>query len=500
MYVGGHMRLRLFVRRLHRPPTKESRLMDLTNGVTIYMFNIHSTLSAYNEEIETRLSAFYENYFHTPRYQSGAWDGKYHFLKLNKMTFPTGLVHIIKEYCEEIGVPCRIIDRRVLPFPFGVFQTSLAIDDGCLNGLTLRPAQLEAVEAAVRAGRGVIEMPTGSGKTEVAAAIIKTLDRLANRSLQTLFLVHTKDLLRQTRERFIKRLGCDVGAFGDGKCELDSPVVVATIQSLDSLWKKDQQAAEDFLGIYETIFLDECHHASAGTWYKLSMFAGNAYFRFGLSGTALRRDILSNMRMMAIVGEPIYQLKTMELIERGDLCNIEMTIVPNMEEVRGSYAAVYRAGIVHSEPRNDMVVNIARSDFEVGRRVMILIRIIEHGEILKGMFEDLGIPCEFLSGRDSSAIRSNTKTEFDKHGAFVLISSVIFSEGVDIPNVNTVIIAAGGKSEVKAIQQVGRGLRKKEDGSVLKVYDFVDASKYLRAHSMKRVQIYKKENFIKETK
>jgi len=469
--------------------------MDLSNGTTIYTFNVYSTLSVYDEEIETRLSAFYENYWHTPRYQSGMWDGKHHFLKLNKMTFPTGLVHIIEEYCAEIGVPCRIVDRRV---PLFVIKESVSIDPGCLDGLTLRPAQLEAVEAAVSKQHGIIEMPTGSGKTEVAAAIIKTLEQLAGRPLQTLFLVHTRDLLRQTRARFESRLGCEIGILGDNKCDIEAPVIVATVQSVGALWKKDQNAAKDFLRIFETIFLDECHHASAKTWYQLAMFADNAYFRFGLSGTALRRDILSNMRMMAIVGGPIYQLKTMELIRRGDLCDIEVNILQNIETVRGPYATVYQDGIVHSNHRNAIIVNIAKTDFEAGRRVMILIRIIQHGEVLKAALEEAGIPCVFLSGRDSTDIRADAKADFDAGGNFVLISSVIFSEGVDIPNVNSVIIASGGKSEVKAIQQVGRGLRKKADGGILKVYDFVDASKYLRAHSAKRVRVYEKEGFIKE--
>jgi len=59
------------------------------------------------------------------------------------------------------------------------------------------------------------------------------------------------------------------------------------------------------------------------------------------------------------------------------------------------------------------------------------------------------------------------------------------------------IIASGGYSETKAIQRVGRGLRKKKSGGKLKVYDFIDASQYLEAHSKQRIKIYKKEGFIK---
>ena len=74
--------------------------------------------------------------------------------------------------------------------------------------------------------------------------------------------------------------------------------------------------------------------------------------------------------------------------------------------------------------------------------------------------------------------------------------STIFDEGVDIPEVNVLIIAAGGKSEVKTIQRIGRGLRKKKVGGVL-VFDFKDASKFLDRHSIDRIKVYQKEGFLK---
>jgi len=78
----------------------------------------------------------------------------------------------------------------------------------------------------------------------------------------------------------------------------------------------------------------------------------------------------------------------------------------------------------------------------------------------------------------------------------VLIASSIYDEGVDLPEVNVLIKASGGKSEVKTIQQVGRGLRPKKEKLI--VYDFNDMnSKFLSAHSKKRIKTYKQEGFLK---
>ena len=234
------------------------------------------------------------------------------------------------------------------------------------------------------------------------------------------------------------------------------------------------------------------------------MFCNNAYYRYGLSGTALRRDLLSNMKAMAVLGPSILRLPATELMARGYLSGIDLKMIPvgvvHSPEHSLTWQEEYEELIVRSHPRNLEIVRHATEALRSGDKVMILVRHIEHGEILKKMFDELKVPSVFLQGQDSSSERISTRNEFEEKGAFVLIASPIYDEGVDLPEVNMLIIAAGGKSEVKTIQKVGRGLRPKKGGSVLHVLDFMDVGKYTKKHSAERRKIYEKEGYLSKEK
>ena len=185
------------------------------------------------------------------------------------------------------------------------------------------------------------------------------------------------------------------------------------------------------------------------------------------------------------------------LIDEGYLSNIKIEIIACPTIYLGkTWQEIYENGIVSSIERNSLICETAIKHFKQGKKVMILVRRILHGKILENMFVAAFTPAVFLSGKDNAEYRKETKELFNEVGGFVLIASTIFDEGVDIPEINVLIIAAGGKSEVKTIQRVGRGLRKKKEGGVL-VYDFNDYSKFLNNHSMNRIKVYQKEGFLK---
>lgn len=459
--------------------------------ITITVNNVWGQLSDYTPELEYFLSVAHEGYFFSPQYKAGLWDGRTHFLKIPSLKFPTGLLFMIEEFFNNHGIEYMVVDQREKieeKFP-------LVLEKDLLIGITLRDYQLQAIWKALKLKYGVIECPTGSGKTEIAAGIILMLNQ------RTLFLVHTQDLLRQTIERFSKRLERPIGKMGEGVVDVnDKDIVVATVQTLNSLLTRRPDETKRFLNSFKVLFLDECHHSSAASWYRICQLAYSAYYRFGLSGTVLRRDELSNMKMLALFGAPIYRMSTMELSEQGYLSPIEMRVLDNPETItgEGTYRQVYTDGVVRSLDRNTQIVNTAVAHYKAGKKVMVLVRQLEHGRILRRMLVNTHhVPAEFLCGATWASERDRLKSEFNKTGEFVLIASTIFDEGVDIPEINVLIIAAGGKSEVKTIQRVGRGLRRKKDNETLIVYDFMDHSKYLREHSQKRFRTYRKENFMK---
>lgn len=457
---------------------------------TITIQNVYSSISNYDEELKERLSVFYPKYWFSKKYKEGLWDGKYCFLK-GCRRFPTGLLFIVEEYFQEKGIEYQIADRRTFPEIRLMSLDFLAKEP--LKGIQLRKYQIDAIIEAVMGGRGVIELPTGSGKTEIAIGITKLL------GLNTLFLVNTKDLLHQTADRYEKRIGKKAGIIGDDIFDIKD-ITISTIQSLYSLFKKNQNRGKEVLNLFDISIYDECHHSSSASFYTLGMYMHNSYFRFGMSATPLKRDILNNMKIMALTGPPIYSLKSKELIDQGFLSNIEVEVVDNPGIVLGkTWQQIYENGIIRSLDRNQKIASIAHDEWQKGKKVMILVRWIEHGEILQRMLvNQLHIPAIFICGKNESWEREKAKQEFNVDGNFVLIVSGIYDEGIDLPEIETLIIGAGGKSELKTIQRVGRGLRKKKNNARLLVYDFMDSAKYLRAHSKNRLKTYEKEGFLKE--
>lgn len=462
--------------------------------INIFVKNVKSALSDYTEELEELLAVKHDGYFFSPQYKRGLWDGKTHFLTVPALKFPTGLLFIVEEYFKEKDMKYSIVDLR----GGRVADASYLHDGKFLHGITLRDYQIEAINRGLIYGRGIFEVATGLGKTEIAAGIIKAL------GLRTLFMVHTQDLLRQTVSRLSERLETTIGCIGDKVYEAAPSIVVATVQSLFSLMKQDISRFKALMNSFKVMFQDETHHSSSMTFYRLAMFMHNAYYRFGLSGTPLKKNKLSNMKVMAVTGPVIYSKLAEEGIEEGFLSNIEIRIVDNTEEIfDAKWQQIYESGIVRSEHRNTLITEIVNENHKKHKRQMLLVRYIEHGKVLQRMLNNhYRIPTKFLSGRDPAWRREQIKGEFNiqdmKKGGFVLVASTIFDEGVDIPEVNVLIHAAGGKSEVKTIQKTGRGLRLKKDNEKLIVYDFNDQnSKFLSTHSKKRIKTYKQEGFLK---
>lgn len=483
------------------------------NKIKIFLKNVYSVLSDYTTGLEERLTVAYPNYWFSPKFKHGLWDGKNHFLKVPSLKFPTGLLFIVEEYFKEKNMEYEIDDLRSEPIitPKNYLHPKYFRNaKKYLHGITLRDYQMEAINKGLMHCRGIFEVATGLGKTEIACGITKAL------GLRTIFMTHTQDLLHQTIERFESRLDRKgkIGIIGDGRFEVDSDIVIAMIQSLDRrLFEKNKQnrsvinkktgvETKQLLNTFNIMFQDETHHSSAATWYRMGMFMHNAHYRFGLSGTPLKRDVLSNMKVMAITGDVIYSKLAEEGIEEGYLSGIEVRIVDAPEDsflmsrfADSEWQEIYDKAIVNSSARNDAIIDLAEKEFKLGKKILILVRIIEHGEILKRMLAERKIDFAFIHGGHGSDVREEVKKNFNEKGDFVLIASPIYDEGVDLPEVNVLIKASGGKSEVKTIQHVGRGLRPKKENLI--VYDFYDHSKYLEEHSQERIRVYKQEGFLK---
>ena len=426
-------------------------------------------------------SYYVDGFQFTKAYKSRRWDGKHHFFNKKTYTFPTGLVDSVHQallnFDEKAVV--KIADAQdAIPQPQG--------SDFELEGITFGKGkydyQLGAALEMVSRARGIIKIATNGGKTEIACAVTKRL------GLPTLFLVERLELLHQTRKRFSERLGIpidEIGIVGDGEFLIQG-ITIATPKSLAN--KLDQVD----LSFFQVVFCDECHRVGADTFYGL-LTKITAPYRFGMSGTPLSRGDGADMKLIAQTGSVIYEVSNKLLVERGISVppHVEMIPIhsPKLDKPDLSYGEVEKLGITENKELAREVVFKAKQFEADGKQTLILTEKVKHGKALAKQLDAV-----FISGKDDTEVRRETLERFKDGTIRTLVATTILDEGVDVPNIDALILAAGGKGTIKLLQRVGRGLRSGQGKKSLHVIDFVNYThKWLLKHSIARLKLYQQE-------
>lgn len=427
--------------------------------------------------------------------------------------FPAGFTRRVMKAAKAEGISVQISDARTPPCSP---DPDIALD-------WLRDYQLEAIDAVVKRTRGLLKLPTGAGKTEIAIGLALKIPT------KWLFLVHKKDLLHQTVERYVKRVSgmtdldpeeldsarrltkhgdaemLGVGRIGDGEWFEGERFTVATFQTLARALKNKQsrnhQAALNLLASVGGVMVDEAHTLPADSFMSVAMATRNAYYRVGLSGTPLARTDKRSFVTVGVLGDIIYELKAVDLIERGLLAKPIIRMEPvhhiglnNIGQIPATFQGVYGKFIVRSATRNRAVVEACKL---AKKPALVFVKEIKHGKILEERMRKAGIPVEFVFGNTDTPRRKSAIERLVRGEIEVLICSVIFQEGTDIPELESVVIASGGKSVIATLQRIGRGMRKAEGkGDTFEVWDFEDIGvRMLENHSKQRRRAYEKEGY-----
>jgi superfamily II DNA or RNA helicase len=444
--------------------------------------------------------------------KDGRWDGKVRFYSGNR--FPAGLVARAQTYLLEFQ---EFADLEVLD-PYRVTVDLKRFTPEYLPGITLWDHQYEACMSMLAHPRGVVKSPTASGKTEIMAAVARYL--WEEYDVRTLVVVPKKGLLTQTVERFERYYEGDltVGQCGDG-VKTTGDVTVGTAQTLIGFKPRRRKgklipANEDLRFLIEEqvdcIMLDECHHTSSNSWQDIAM-ACPARFRYGLSGTPLKENELSDLRLIGATGPVIYNVEAEHLIAEGLAARprIVMVMSDNASGARGSlgkvwregksrelaYKAAYDAGIVENKLHNDAVVKATTWLVDQGRKVMVLCRYKKHFRTLEAMLDDKGVDFRACWGATTTEDRLEAKKLLNSGQIHAVLVSTIWDEGEDVPNVNAIVLAEGVKVNTSALQRVGRGMRRK-GGEDVWVVDFVPVCHpKLTEHAASRAEFYEDEGY-----
>jgi len=317
--------------------------------------------------------------------------------------------------------------------------------------------------------------------------------------LTSLFIVHLKTLLHQTVERF-KGYGIHTGIIGDGLMQLNPGITIATVQSLDYRVNNGDNTLINYLQNVQQVFFDEAHGIAAtvakgNSLVGLSNRMSGAFIRWGLTATPFMRDIYSNNLLEGVTGKVLYQIGSEELIQKGYLTppDIRMLKVSPVPMCQKKWPAAYNDGIVLNQMRTNMALEeVAKSP----KPALIMCSQVAHAKIIHRNAHYFNINCGYLDGQSSSEerkfmIRDLVLGKFD-----AIVCTTIFNAGVDIPQIQTLVLAAGGKSKVNQLQKLGRGLRRAIGKPKVTVIDFYDTSvKILERHSKERLKIWQEEGF-----
>jgi superfamily II DNA or RNA helicase len=415
-------------------------------------------------------------------------------------SFPTGLLNIIIQYLKDNNLQYTVTDSRV-----AYMENEIDFH------ATFRDYQKTVVDASIKKQRGIIQVATGGGKTIIAAGIIAKLN------VPTIFCVHTKDLLQQAYDVFTDVLKIPIGIVGAGLVKIEK-INICMMQTLghaldfkyipadefdtyaeESPSMKNRMSILKMIQDVHCVIVDECHHISALTYVDLMSSLPMATFRFGMSGTPFRddgRDLILN----AYAGQLLCKVSASYLIEKNYLLQptIYMVNTPYMlESPIANYNSIYKDHVVNNKPRNELIAKYVKKYFKQKRKTLILVTQVNHGKILYNLIKKIDPKVQLLIGEVDFKVRVELIRKMREGKLHTLIGTNLADEGLDIPILDTLILAGGGKSSVRALQRIGRIIRlhpKKQNPIVI---DLVDNPRFLYNHAKKRINIYKLEkNYI----
>ena len=325
--------------------------------------------------------------------------------------------------------------------------------------------------------RALLISATGTGKTYASAFAMRELG-----FQKVLFLVHRNQIAKQAIKSYRKVFGGQVsmGMVTGKHQEYDKDYVFATIQTLS----KDETLQRYSKTRFDAIVIDEAHHSAANSYKKvLDYFQPKLWL--GMTATPDKRDDnLEGRNIYEIFNHQIaYEIRLQDAMEEDLLCPFHYFGITDLDliadEGKTSEEKVENFRYLTSDERVANVMKQAKYFGYSGERVkgLIFCSRIDEAKELSVKFNKNGWRTLVLSGNDSEEARAaaieRLAGEESGNALDYIISVDIFSEGVDVPEINQVIMLRATQSPIVFIQQLGRGLRKAEDKEYVVVLDFI---------------------------
>jgi len=344
------------------------------------------------------------------------------------------------------------------------------------------------------------EIATGAGKTVITAALSHKCEVFG----RTIVVVPNRSLVTQTEEDY-KLMGLDVGVIFGGRHEYDRKHTICTWQSLSKMTNAGAELhLDDFVSgkhlnferFYTgqddpnrvvAVIVDECHGMKADVLKAMMQGPLAAVpIRWGLTGTIPKADF-EFFALKTSIGDVVGNVSAKELQDKGLLakCNVNILQLKDWGDY-GNYQSEmkYLTGdIARLEQVGRMFTDISTTG-----NVLLLVNYVKTGQLLEEMIPN----SVFLSGKDKDAKRQEEfQRAHDEDNIVIIATYGIAAVGLNIPRIFNLGLFEPGKSFVRVIQSIGRGLRLATDKDHVEIWDITSTCKYAKRHLTQRKKFYK---------
>jgi superfamily II DNA or RNA helicase len=450
-------------------------------------------------KISDAVKFFLPHAYHMPAYKLGRWDGCVRFCDIGGRTYFHLLDRLLPIVTDD-GYDVEVKDLRkkwefnFTPVTKDSYQHITWPKGHPVEGqsIELRDYQVDIVNKFLENPQCLQEIATGAGKTLVTAVLSHKCQAYG----RTIVIVPNKDLVVQTEKDYIN-LGMDVGVlYGDRK-EYDKTHTICTWQSLSILEKKSKTyeadfPIEDFLNNVVCVMVDEVHKAKADVLKNLlSGPFREVPIRWGLTGT-IPKDDHEAVGCVCSLGPVVGNLTSKELQDKGVLADLDINILQLQDGTLGFSSYAQELKWLVTDPKRIEQISQIINGFAENGNTLVLIDRIKTGEMLTESNPDWA----FVRGSMKTQDRQDEYAEVSEMDNKVIVATYgVAAVGINIPRIFNLIMLEPGKSFVRVIQSIGRGIRKAQDKDYVQVIDLTSNLKYSKRHLTKRKAFYREQNF-----
>jgi superfamily II DNA or RNA helicase len=435
-----------------------------------------------------------------PAVRLGRWDGKVSYFQLGGSTYVNLLPEIIP-ILEKFNYDIDLDDQRDYSTTFTFEQVTEQTFSHIVWGkghplegkpMELRDYQIEIINNFLENPQCIQEIATGAGKTVITAALSNAVALYG----RTIVIVPNKSLVTQTEKDYIN-MEQDVGVFFGDRKEFGRQHTICTWQSLNVLLKNTKNSVGDitigeFLEDVVCVIVDEVHMAKADALKSLlTGVMSRIPLRWGLTGT-IPKEPFEFQALKCSLGPVINQLSASELQDRGVLAQCHVNVVQLVDHADFSnYQSELK--FLLEEPDRLKAISQLIAQVNATGNTLVLVDRVAAGHALVDLLGDQAV---FVSGATKAKVRQDEYDEVaTSTGKIIVATYGVAAVGINLPRIFNLVLVEPGKSFVRVIQSIGRGIRKAEDKDHVQIWDVTSTCKFAKRHLTKRKQFYKEASY-----